>query len=256
MTFTSREEREQYVIELYKQGKTIREIAQLVHMSFSSIGTIIKKYTGYDNNDKPSKENENGKKESVSDSTKAFKLFSQGKTPVQVAIKLDVEAEEVNVLYRQYWHLKGLYQLNSLYEEMKSYLPEYTKLFLIMKKHGLKSEQQIVNTIKCAPELPSLRDKVQKLKWDAEIAEAKKTAAESEWASVQKKVWTMNNEMMNIQSVLDQKVHVVNCLENQLARLRSSINTIIDSEVYLKIQERQQESQVLTQLPNDNGDII
>jgi transposase len=43
MTFTSREEREQYVIELYKQGKTIREIAQLVHMSFSSIGTIIKK---------------------------------------------------------------------------------------------------------------------------------------------------------------------------------------------------------------------
>lgn len=29
-------------------------------------------------------------------------------------------------------------QLNEIYE-VKDYLPEYTKLFLIMKKHGLKS---------------------------------------------------------------------------------------------------------------------
>jgi cytidylate kinase len=41
-----RTEKEQRVIELYQQGKTIREIAQEVHMSFSDIGAIIKKVTG------------------------------------------------------------------------------------------------------------------------------------------------------------------------------------------------------------------
>ena len=32
------------VIELYKQGKTIREIAKIVHMSFGDIGAIINNY--------------------------------------------------------------------------------------------------------------------------------------------------------------------------------------------------------------------
>jgi hypothetical protein len=39
----NREEREQYVIQLYKDGRTIRDIAGLVHMSFSQIGAITNK---------------------------------------------------------------------------------------------------------------------------------------------------------------------------------------------------------------------
>jgi DNA-binding NarL/FixJ family response regulator len=37
----SRTEKEQRVIELYQQGKTIREIAREVHMSFADIGAIL-----------------------------------------------------------------------------------------------------------------------------------------------------------------------------------------------------------------------
>jgi DNA-directed RNA polymerase specialized sigma subunit len=37
-------EKEKRVIELYKEGKTIREIAQEVHMAFRDISQIIKKY--------------------------------------------------------------------------------------------------------------------------------------------------------------------------------------------------------------------
>ncbi len=40
----SRDEKEQYVIQLYKEGKTIRQIAQLTHMSFRDIGAIIRRY--------------------------------------------------------------------------------------------------------------------------------------------------------------------------------------------------------------------
>jgi transcriptional regulator len=39
----NRSEKEQYVIQLYKEGKTVREIAELVHMSFRDIGSITKK---------------------------------------------------------------------------------------------------------------------------------------------------------------------------------------------------------------------
>jgi DNA-binding NarL/FixJ family response regulator len=37
-------EKEKLVIELYNKGKTIREIAKEVHMSFGDISIIIKKF--------------------------------------------------------------------------------------------------------------------------------------------------------------------------------------------------------------------
>ena len=49
----TRTEKEQRVIELHGQGKTIREIAQEVHMSFGDIGSIIKKLTGLNDATKP-----------------------------------------------------------------------------------------------------------------------------------------------------------------------------------------------------------
>ncbi len=52
----SRTEKEQRVIELYQQGKTIREIAQEVHMSFVDIGSVIRKVTGLQDDDGKSKE--------------------------------------------------------------------------------------------------------------------------------------------------------------------------------------------------------
>jgi hypothetical protein len=40
----TRAEKEQYVIELYKQGRTVREIAKLMHLSFGEIGKRLKKF--------------------------------------------------------------------------------------------------------------------------------------------------------------------------------------------------------------------
>ena len=39
----NRVEKEQYVIRLYKENKSTREIAKLMHMSFRDIGAVIKK---------------------------------------------------------------------------------------------------------------------------------------------------------------------------------------------------------------------
>lgn len=86
LEFSSGDEREQYVFELYRQGKTIRDNAKIVDMSFDSIGAIINKYTDYDNSESNEAEKE---KEPVLNSTKTSKLFSQGKSPIEVAIKLN-----------------------------------------------------------------------------------------------------------------------------------------------------------------------
>ena len=97
------------VIQLYEQGKTRRQIAEVVHMGFKDIADVIRKHTGEDCHlvDKPEK----------SKDTLAFKLFLQGKQSVEVAIELDMPADKVEELHVQYWRLSKLDNLEILYHE-------------------------------------------------------------------------------------------------------------------------------------------
>ena len=81
------------VVELYNQGKTRRQIAEIVHMSFKDIANVIRKHTGEDTDpvDKPQK----------SKDAQAFELFLQGKQSVEVAIELDMTADRVEELHVQ-----------------------------------------------------------------------------------------------------------------------------------------------------------
>ena len=44
----NRRDKEQLVIKLHQEGKTIREIASAAHMSFTDIGSIIRRTDGQD----------------------------------------------------------------------------------------------------------------------------------------------------------------------------------------------------------------
>ena len=48
---------------------------------------------------------------------KAYKLFSEGKRLVQVAITLNLEPSQVTKLYIGYWKLKRLHILNLIHKE-------------------------------------------------------------------------------------------------------------------------------------------
>ena len=74
----TRQEKERLVIDLYNQGKTIRDIAKELRMSFRDIGTILKK------------EEKQDVKESLFPSTQAYRLFSKGKSTIEIAITLNL----------------------------------------------------------------------------------------------------------------------------------------------------------------------
>ena len=63
-----------------------------------------------------------------SSSTQAYKLFSQAKTPVEVAIELDLSEKQVTKYYREYWKLKGLYKLNLVHEEIKDDIAYFAEI--------------------------------------------------------------------------------------------------------------------------------
>jgi len=55
--------------------------------------------------------------------SQAFKLFSEERSPVDVVIALNITIDQVGVLYREYWKLKGMYELAKIYDDSKHYHP-------------------------------------------------------------------------------------------------------------------------------------
>ena len=72
----NRTEKEQYVIRLYNENKSTREIAKLMHMSFRDIGAIIKKVKSQADEERGQLEQDEDIK-SKSKTTQAISLFSE-----------------------------------------------------------------------------------------------------------------------------------------------------------------------------------
>jgi hypothetical protein len=214
----NRKEKQQLVIDLHHQGKTLREIAQQVHMSFKDIGTIIRKVDGRDDdvdaNDLTNK----------SKSTRALFLFLNGKTPIDVAIELDLSATEVYDLQQEFWALNQLYELTFVYDEIKNYLPSFLKLYHHLKDRRMLSEKHISKFLRYAShDLPELTNRIQQLTSDVIDLEFKKKQSKdilsvantniaqlrdtSNW--YQRNIELRRQILMDLDIKLNQKIHAL-----------------------------------------------
>ena len=112
-------------------------------MSFRDIGTVLKKEEKENERQKRQLENNiassgsDNDQRDTSSSTQAYKLFSQAKTPVDVAIELNLSEKQVTKFYREYWKLKGLYKLNLIHDEIKDDIAYFAKLYRLSKAQGI-----------------------------------------------------------------------------------------------------------------------
>ena len=131
-------EKEKLVIELYyNQRKNVRQIAQEARISFRDISAIIMKKEAAVNGGSGNGNNNKYYSHSNEKATQAYKLFSEGKKPFEVAIELGIREAEVNKFFREFWKLKNLNQLYEIYPQIRHYLPSFLKLHKALKKKGL-----------------------------------------------------------------------------------------------------------------------
>jgi DNA-binding CsgD family transcriptional regulator len=152
-------DRKRRVIDLYfNQHKTYAEIAQIEKISPRDIHAIIKEEQA-----RRQKHNEQ------EISAQAYQLFSQGKTPVEVAIILNLPASKVSKLYREYWTLKGLDKLNIIHKETNGKLWPVWRLYQRLVKKNSMSIEQVVNAVDIAiHKLPYMENLYRQTKDQAE----------------------------------------------------------------------------------------
>ncbi len=110
-------------------------------MSFRDIGAITKKVKLEADGERGPLEDDDI--ESKSKATQAIALFSELKSPVEVAIALDLPANQVRAIYREYWELEGMYGLAQIYEEAKYDFHDLLRLHRIVQALGMEKHDII-----------------------------------------------------------------------------------------------------------------
>jgi transposase len=179
---TISEERKRRVIDLYyNQGKTMREIAKIERMSIRDISAILKEEEARRQKDKHQQQQEEI-------SSKAYKLFSDRKTPLEVAIALNLRESEATKFYKEYWKLKQLHNLNMVYEETKGDIEPFLKLYRLSKVKGM-GVKQVVTLLEIANnDLPSIEERFKRLRNDISMLQFRKQVFE-------RNLYQLNNQI-------------------------------------------------------------
>jgi predicted DNA-binding protein YlxM (UPF0122 family) len=173
-------EREKRVIELRKEGKTIREIATELKMSSRNVLEILKRAEEIRSQEEADKRMQEEKGFHQSIYTKALKLLKDGKNPLDVTIELGVKAEETKKVYVDFLDIKTLGEFGGVYEDIKDSLLPLLALHESMKKKGLGVQDAIValeyasNRKKAEEGLRAVADAVVSLVSDKSLLERKK----------------------------------------------------------------------------------
>lgn len=146
MTLDPISDKEKLVMKLLKEDKNYPEIAKEARVSFTFISKVNKKRLG---------ENTSVKKQ-LSIPTQALKLFSEGKSVLDVIIILDRPSQEILEIYDDYLQLINLDEIASLIDFNQEYLSTITKLINYVIQNSV-STNDLLTTFELVKDLPRLK---------------------------------------------------------------------------------------------------
>src|SRR5918992_1036204 len=225
----SEERKKREIILYFNQHKKYTEIAQIEKMSPRDIHAIIKE-------EETRQQKHKDQQQHQVMSAKAFQLFSEGKPPVQVAIKLNLTEPQITKLYICYRKLKRLHILNSIYKETNGKLGTFLKLYKeLIKKRGM-SIAQVVNVVDIAihklPYMETLyiqaKDQAEKMQHTAQRLANDIEARKNKISALDKTAFSCEQNCKRT----EQKVQELTDKKDRLERL---IANILNGEDYAKL---------------------
>jgi hypothetical protein len=221
------EQRKKRVIDLYhNQVKTTREIAEIERISLQDISAILKE-----------EEARRQKNKDQEQSSKAYKLFSKGKTPVEVAITLNLREPEVTKLFREYLKLQGSHKLNLVYEEIgEDNIEDFVEFYNSVKERGMGRMHMVKALAIADKELPYLEEKCELLKVENNDLESKKQQSNNELHTLNDKIASSKELLKSYTSSCERKRQESESLNNEISRLEALVTRFkSNNKEYLKI---------------------
>jgi hypothetical protein len=212
----SRQEKEELVRDLYfNQGKKYHEIAKEARVSPRDIKGILDGGTQ--------------KEQAKSKAAQAYELFFNGKSPMEVAIALDLREPEVTKLYKESWNLRQIYDLNRIYLETNCNLGPFLNLYNLANAEGMKAEHVIWLLRAANKGLPELENRYYKYKSKVDSLESKE-----------------QSQVRAIQDYTGQLIALGKSLDNYMLRCEQVEKRLADLQ-----RKRMKEENLVRQLQNN-----
>jgi hypothetical protein len=148
------------IIALRKEGKTVRQIAQLTRSSFGTIGIVLEKA---EEEEKTFVQNKTMLEEDTQERaryTKAMEMFSRGKRNIDIAKEITgMRADEILSIQEDYWKLNDAEELARIYANSKSYLSFLLLLYSHMRQENIDKDD-LVYALKNFKELRLLNEEI------------------------------------------------------------------------------------------------
>jgi hypothetical protein len=151
--------------------------------------------------------------------SQAYRLFSEGKAPLEVAIELNLKESDATKYYREHWKLRQLHNLYLIHEDIGDDIIHLVKLHRRMRADGIGVEQAI-NLIKIANnDLHALEQKYQKLKRDVNSLESRKFEEYRTLNDLQDQIDCSERMLKWLKTSCEEEEAKINQLESQKIRL-------------------------------------
>jgi transposase len=171
----------------------------------------------------------------------AYRLYDEGKSPIQVACQLYLSAKEATKYFREFWALKHHYQLYRIYPEIQYHIPIILKFHKSLKKYGLTDKiedidyffrvmetggiklPQVENdyayykskTEEARNELQAVQQETEKMQHDYQY---QKWLSEKDLQAVKQNILDLNNAQEQTQKTFDITVNKASKIREQMER--------------------------------------
>jgi hypothetical protein len=226
----TREDRENMVIALYRQGKTRREIAKISRTSFTDIKKIIDGEFG------PEEEKKNGKNSELSPFSRALKLFLSGAKPVTVSIKLSLSYEEVRKIYLQFLKLNRMYRLRQIYDELGDDIKPFISFYDKMQENNFTTEQ-ITEAVKFVDSLPQLQERYNTLNTQTTTLESKRRKHAVSVTMLKNQIDEAKRELDYYRYECETKKNELVQMNQEIITMKNFIQNFDNEEGYIRIKE-------------------
>jgi predicted transcriptional regulator len=197
---------------LAEKGKTYREITKEAGVSPNTIKAIL---------------NKAGLDESTSISSRAFDLYVQQKTPIEVAITLNLEAEKAINYYNEYFKLLGITEFTKAYLQVKDILWSFVDLAKLIQNARI-GEGEVVELLRIANRyLPRVRLEYDRLKAELDSLKAELNSWKAE---INNSVWVYqqfcdrNLELKKREDELQQNIDELEAKRTDLQKTTTESN--------------------------------
>jgi DNA-binding protein Fis len=235
------EEEKRRIIDLhFNQGRTIREVCRIMGKSSHDITPVTKEHRirlaqNYTLANEEQSNVAQSEQDRVIPNVKAYKLFDEGKSPLEVSSELNLPGPQVQQYYGEFWNLRRMHRLAVIYPEVQDSMGYYLKLFRLGKEKGVTPEQ-IMKLIQMADSVHKLQDKLQRLQSEVTDISTRKSEGQEELNDLQNEIINTKEKLDLVKKTFNIKYEELKEVCSQAQKLQNYVEQFIEGQDYQELE--------------------